>query len=175
MKFEEGPVEIDEEFKGALITKEGNLYDDEEYDETYKKRLRLREVELIKEYIRQVNSGRVPSRSILEEDPEETIESVSPRTAMPFSDIDKFLVKLRFFNKYPECIRKQLIQGCRCDQLKVYQTGDTIFSQGEDSPQFFVILRGSTKAILLKKEYGFIPFVVNTFYDGREFGEVTLY
>lgn len=37
------------------------------------------------------------------------------------------------------------------------------------------MLRGSAKAILIKKEYGYIPFVVNTFYDGKEFGEVTLY
>jgi len=33
-----------EEFKGPLITKEGKLYDDEGNDDTYKKRLRLREV-----------------------------------------------------------------------------------------------------------------------------------
>jgi len=40
-----------EEFKGPLITREGKLYDDLEYDETYKKRLRMREVKRIKEYI----------------------------------------------------------------------------------------------------------------------------
>ena len=45
------PVEIDPEFRGALITKEGKLYDDEEYDETYKKKLRLREVYQIQKYI----------------------------------------------------------------------------------------------------------------------------
>jgi hypothetical protein len=37
------------------------------------------------------------------------------------------------------------------------------------------MIRGSAKAILIKKEYGYIPFIVNTFYDGKEFGEVTLY
>jgi hypothetical protein len=36
-------------------------------------------------------------------------------------------------------------------------------------------LRGSTKATLLKQEYGCIPLVVNTFFDGQEFGESTLY
>ena len=50
-----------------------------------------------------------------------------------------------------------------------------IFKQGEDSPFVNVIIRGSTKGILTKKEYGFIPIVVNTFYDGREFGEATHY
>lgn len=44
---EEEPVEIDPEFKGPLITKEGQLYDDIEHDETYKKKLRLREVHQI--------------------------------------------------------------------------------------------------------------------------------
>jgi hypothetical protein len=39
----------------------------------------------------------------------------------------------------------------------------------------FVILRGSAKAILIKQEYGNIPIIVSTFYDGREFGESTLY
>jgi hypothetical protein len=38
-----------------------------------------------------------------------------------------------------------------------------------------VILRGSAKAVLLKTEYGNIPIVVSTFYDGREFGESTIY
>lgn len=61
------------------------------------------------------------------------------------------------------------------DQFKVYENGDKIFLQGADSPFFYVMLRGSAKAILIKKEYGFIPFIVNTFYDGKEFGEVTLY
>lgn len=38
-----------------------------------------------------------------------------------------------------------------------------------------MILRGSAKAILIKKDYGNIPIAINTFYDGKEFGEVNLY
>jgi hypothetical protein len=37
-------VEILSEFKGPLIDKDGNLYIDEEYDQTYKKRLRNKEI-----------------------------------------------------------------------------------------------------------------------------------
>ena len=37
------------------------------------------------------------------------------------------------------------------------------------------MLRGSVKAILIKKDYGNIPIVINTYYDGKEFGEVNLY
>ena len=40
-------VDILEEFKGPLINKNGELYDDKSYDQTYKKRLRLREVHRI--------------------------------------------------------------------------------------------------------------------------------
>jgi hypothetical protein len=35
------------EFKGPLIDKEGKLYIDEEYDQTYKKRLRNLEIQVI--------------------------------------------------------------------------------------------------------------------------------
>ena len=38
-------------FKGPLIDKDGNLYIDEEYDQTYQKRLRISEVNAIQEYI----------------------------------------------------------------------------------------------------------------------------
>ena len=39
------------DFKGPLIDKEGKLYIDEEYDQTYKKRLRNKEVLQIQAYV----------------------------------------------------------------------------------------------------------------------------
>lgn len=56
-----------------------------------------------------------------------------------------------------------------------YRAGETIFMQGDDCPKVFVILRGSVKAILIKEEYGYIPIIISTFYDGKEFGESTIY
>jgi CRP-like cAMP-binding protein len=50
-----------------------------------------------------------------------------------------------------------------------------IFSQGEICTDFFVILRGSVKVTLVKEDYGLIPIVINTIYDGREFGETNHY
>ena len=47
----ESNVEIMSEFKGPLIDKNGKLYIDEEYDETYKKRLRNQEILIIQQYI----------------------------------------------------------------------------------------------------------------------------
>jgi hypothetical protein len=43
----ESNVEVMSEFKGPLIDKEGKLYIDEEYDQTYKKRLRNVEIQVI--------------------------------------------------------------------------------------------------------------------------------
>ncbi len=39
------------DFKGPLIDKKGKLYIDEEYDQTYKKRLRNKEVFQIQAYV----------------------------------------------------------------------------------------------------------------------------
>ncbi len=49
-------IEVMSEFKGPLIDKEGKLYIDEEYDQTYKKRLRKQEVTAIAQYIQSNNS-----------------------------------------------------------------------------------------------------------------------
>ena len=43
------------EFRGPLITKEGVLYDDEDYNVTYKAKLRLNEIDMIREYLKQVH------------------------------------------------------------------------------------------------------------------------
>ena len=83
---------------------------------------------------------------------------------------------MKYFSKYPQEIRKELMNGCDRDNLRCFQSGDVIFRQGDDSQQYLhVILRGSVKAILTKQEFGFIPIEVSTFYDGREFGESALY
>lgn len=52
----ESNVDVMSEFKGPLIDKEGKLYIDEEYDQTYKKRLRNQEVLAIGQYINSNNS-----------------------------------------------------------------------------------------------------------------------
>eukprot|EP00347_Sterkiella_histriomuscorum_P024525 403330805 len=120
-------------------------------DTTYKNRLRLSEVEEIQQFIldRDENQNYKYSRQI-----------------------DQYLKRLSFFAKYPFSIRQQLMSEC---QLRKIESGERLFMQGDSSKEFYVILRGSTKAILIKKDYGNIPIVINTFYDGKEFGEVNLY
>jgi CRP-like cAMP-binding protein len=82
------------------------------------------------------------------------------------------LKRLAFFAKYPTHIRKILLKEC---ELTIKEAGETLFYQGDSIPNFFVLLRGSVKAILIKKDYGNIPIAINTFYDGKEFGEVNFY
>jgi len=82
----ESNVEIMSEFKGPLIDKSGKLYIDEEYDETYKKRLRNQEILQIQQYI-QSNSS---------------FDTIGHRhREIDFDIIDKYLNKLRYFNKQP--------------------------------------------------------------------------
>ena len=125
---------------------------DESEDEIFSKRLRLREAQEIQEYMISLLSEEQPT--------------------IQYSLIDSYLKRLSFFAKYPPEIRKKLLDQ---SELRVFDNGDRIFNQGDSSPNFFVNLRGSTKAILIKKDYGNIPIVVQTFYDGKEFGEVTQY
>lgn len=125
---------------------------DESEDEIFKKRLRLREVLEIQDYMTSLSSSEIP--------------------LVLYSIIDSYLKRLSFFAKYPPEIRKMLLDQ---SELREFQNGDRIFNQGDTSPNFFVNLRGSTKAILIKKDYGNIPIVVQTFYDGKEFGEITQY
>ncbi|CDW85001.1 camp-dependent protein kinase regulatory subunit [Stylonychia lemnae] len=124
--------------------------EDERRDVVYKKRLRLTEVDQVVNFIKD-------------------------RETLSINDyklIDPFLKKLSFFAKYPVEIRRQLIMEC---ELNITKCGDILFYQGDTSPQFYVLLRGSVKAILIKKDYGNIPIIINTYYDGKEFGEVNFY
>ena len=75
------PVVIDEGFRGPLITRDGHLYDDEAHDQTYKKRLRLREVDLIYRYLQEYSESK--GDIIMEEnDPEQSLKSLTPRTTI---------------------------------------------------------------------------------------------
>lgn len=163
-----GSVAESNEFRGPLITKDGLLYDDEEYDETYKTKLRLREIDQVRDYLKQSHGGRV----IYEED--ETLYSESP-SHLKYREVDLLFQRLKYFKAMDPAVRKLIIEGSRPEDILVYRQGETVFEQGADSVHFYVILRGSTKAIVTKKEYGFVPFVMTTFYDGCEFGEAIHY
>ena len=113
---------------------------------------------------------------------EDTISSDAPSaygegktSYIRYREIDEYLRKLPFFSKYPYNLRQDIISATKPGDLILFESGETIFLQGDECPKVFVILRGSAKAILIKQEYGNIPIIVSTFYDGREFGESTIY
>lgn len=59
--------------------------------------------------------------------------------------------------------------------LKIFEKEEVIFKQGDYSSEFYVLLRGSVSLILNKEEYGHLPIIICTIYDGKEFGEVNRY
>lgn len=88
-----------EEFKGPLITKEGKLYDDEGNDDTYKKRLRLREVHQIQNYIQQYQKE--AATNTIQEVSEHSFSTIKhdneQSEKIEYKEIDKYLTKLRYF------------------------------------------------------------------------------
>lgn len=70
--------------------------------------MRLREVDLIYNYLAEYQEAK--GDMIMDaNDPEQSMISLTPRTNIQYEDIDKLLVKLKFFAKYPFETRKLLI------------------------------------------------------------------
>ena len=97
------------EFRGPLITKEGVLYDDEDYNETYKAKLRLKEIDLMKEYLKQVQEkgGKV----IYEEDETVVDDNLIQLhlNRIRFRDIDKLFSRLKYFSQFSAKVRRMII------------------------------------------------------------------
>ena len=89
-----------------------------------------------------------------------------------YNKIDNYIERLQFFKKYPFLIRKQMINH---GKIKVYSDGEIIFNQGEIQSHFYVLLRGSIKVMLRKADFGNIPIIINSIYDGKEFGDTNHY
>lgn len=85
-----------------------------------------------------------------------------------FKQIDKYLVRFPFFKKYPEEVRKQLLQY---GKLLNFKKGDIIFKQGDPSPNIYFIFRGTVVFQVNKEDMGYQPVFIKVYYDGQEFGE----
>lgn len=55
--------------------------------------------------------------------------------------------------------------------LKIYEQGDVIFRQGEQSKSIFFILRGTVEVSVTKSDMGNLPVIIKILYDGQDFGE----
>jgi len=90
-------------------------------------------------------------------------------TKRDFSLLHRLLGRLKFFYKFPEPIQRKLIENA---SLRQYAEGEIIFSQGEASEDFFVIVRGSVQVRQKHDEFGKEEVILRSCYDGEHFGEM---
>ena len=81
-------------------------------------------------------------------------------------------MQLKFFEKFQIEIRMELISKAK---LNHYKPDDEIYRQGETGDFLYIVVRGSVKVKMQNKEFGEIPLVINTLYDGDYFGELALF
>jgi CRP-like cAMP-binding protein/tetratricopeptide (TPR) repeat protein len=139
-----------------------DLVNKEEYTHAYI-RPSLKELDTLEKIKR--NSLRVKSMKFLiseyMKDPEE-------RNYVEMSNI---VQKLPFFSKFPGGIR---IMVLKIADFKYYAKGETVIVEGEYGDSMFVILQGSI--VVEKRQPGSTigMVVVQTLYDGDQFGELAL-
>jgi signal-transduction protein with cAMP-binding, CBS, and nucleotidyltransferase domain len=80
-----------------------------------------------------------------------------------FSKISELLNRLSFFKKFPSMTSQKIFEK---SSLIVYQKDDVIFNQGDSSPDFFLLLRGSVSISSRKRQYEDVVQIVKTYYDG---------
>lgn len=85
--------------------------------------------------------------------------------------IDQLVKKLSFFARFNKDIRINLL---KISDLTHYKPATVIFTQEESGDNMYVILRGSVSIEKKAKEFGNQSITVNSLYDGRQFGELSL-
>ena len=90
-----------------------------------------------------------------------------------YEKIDKLVMRLKFFSKLSKSVRMSLLR--QADYI-YYESGSTIFKQGDYGDLMYVILRGSVNVRVKKRDfYGTIQNVIAAvLYDGTHFGELAL-
>ena len=79
--------------------------------------------------------------------------------------------KLVFFSKFTSDIKKKIFE---IGELKCFLPGEGIFYQGEVGENMYVILKGGVSIQKEGNEFGKGDVVVNSIYDGKQFGELAL-
>ena len=80
-----------------------------------------------------------------------------------FYQIDNLLKRFVYFQKYSENVRKKLLE---LGKLRIYEKDEIIFRQGDPSPTFFFMLRGTVSYQVQKMDMGNIPCIIKIIYDG---------
>lgn len=94
-----------------------------------------------------------------------------PNFIRDYVEIDKILYKLYFFAKFTYKVRKSIYM---ISQIQHYYAGETIFKQGEIGDKLYVILKGSVSIEKEYPEFRNYSFIINSIYDGRQFGDLSL-
>ena len=83
--------------------------------------------------------------------------------------LDFMLNKLKFFTKYNEIDRKNLLKTAKYAHMK---TREIIFKQGDKADYMYVILKGRVCVEIKNKGFEETPIVIATLGDGDHFGEL---
>ena len=152
------------------------IFDEEVIDKMRAKMTKLRTKvykdikHLIKKDIPKV--GKLESKYLTQEELKELkIEFQKVPAERVYDRIDLILSKLLFFQRYSKEVKNQIYE---LGEIKCYLPGEIIFSQGDVGDSMYVVLKG---AITIEKEgieFGGKKIVINSLYDGRQFGELAL-
>eukprot|EP00347_Sterkiella_histriomuscorum_P011112 403373711 len=92
-----------------------------------------------------------------------------PQNERNIQILGQILNPLKFFIKFPHSVRSQLYQLAT---LETYSKDQVIFNQGDNSEDFYVILKGSVCVRTVKEELGNVPVNTRVCYDGDYIGEI---
>jgi tetratricopeptide (TPR) repeat protein len=98
-------------------------------------------------------------------------EYKKPNELRNYEKINLIAGKLEFFKKFNEETRQKLYE---IGKIKFYKQDDIIFNQGDTADSMYVILKGAVSIEKQEKSFGSTPIVINSIYDGKQFGELAL-
>jgi CRP-like cAMP-binding protein len=88
-----------------------------------------------------------------------------------YEKVEKILTKISFFQKYPKHVKQQIFE---IGEVRCFLPGEVIFAQGEVGDSMYVVLKGAITIEKEGSEFGGKKIVINSLYDGRQFGELAL-
>ena len=116
--------------------------------------------------------GKLESKYLIQEELRELkIEFQKVSEERDYEKIDPIMSKLNFFQRFSQKVKRQIFE---IGEVKCYLPGDVVFSQGEKGDSMYVVLKGAITIEKTGSEYGGKKIVINSVYDGRQFGELAL-
>ncbi|CAG9321215.1 unnamed protein product [Blepharisma stoltei] len=99
------------------------------------------------------------------------LEFKKDKTRRNYEKIDTATKKLSFFQKFSKEVRISLL---KIANFVEFRPGEIVFRQGDSGDMMYVILNGSISIEKKSSEFGNKEIVVNSLYDGKQFGELAL-